>query len=277
MNCPLLISLYPQGRHSPVETEGLYLRHKLNRCGIAGQPCVYSNYVVSLDGRIALEYPYSGRTGVPKAITSAVDWRLYQELAAQADVLLTSGRYLRELAEGEAQGTLPVGTDFPDLQEWRKKQGLTPQPHVVVLSRSLDLPLAALLPRLEHEITVATGVKADKRKLAAVAETGVPVLLAGDDDEVDGCRLIEELGEKGYRSIYSIAGPGLLDTLLRAGKVDRLYLTQVHTLLGGQCYDTLLESAVLDPAARFELEELYFDRGDEGRQGQMFGVYRKGG
>jgi riboflavin biosynthesis pyrimidine reductase len=277
MNCPQLISLYPQGRHSPVEAKGLYLRHRLNRCGASERPCVYSNYVVSLDGRIAIGMPGTCRTGIPETITSDVDWRLYQELAAQADVLLTSGRYLRELAEGKAQDTFPVGTDFPDLQEWRKKQGLTPQPHVVVLTRSLELPLAELLPRLEHGVTVATGIKADKRKLAAVAETGVPVLLAGDDDEVDGCRLIEELGDKGFRSIYSIAGPGLLDTLLRAGKVDRLYLTQVHTLLGGQCYDTLLESRALEPAARFELEELYFDRGDEDRQGQMFGVYRKGG
>jgi riboflavin biosynthesis pyrimidine reductase len=147
----------------------------------------------------------------------------------------------------------------------------------VILSRSLELPLDKVLPMLARKVIVATGVEADKRRLAAVAASGVPVLLVGDTDEVDGCLLIEELGMKGYRSIYAIAGPGLLDTLLRAGKVDRLYLTQVHTLLGGKCYDTLLESAVLDPAARFELDELYLEQGAQRRQGQMFGVYRKGG
>jgi riboflavin biosynthesis pyrimidine reductase len=259
-----------------VKTEGRYLAHRLDRRGTSSEPFVYSNYVVSLDGRIALEYPHSGHTGVPKTITSAVDWRLYQELAAQADVLLTSGRYLRELAAGKAQDGLPVGENFPDLLAWRREQGLEEQPAVVILSRSLDLPLEIVLQDAKRKVYVATGANADKRRLAAVAETGVPVLLAGEDKEVDGCRLIEELGAKGYRSIYSIAGPGLLDTLLRAAKVDRLYLTQVHTLLGGQCYDTLLESQVLEPAARFELEELYFDRGDDERQGQMFGVYRRG-
>lgn len=275
MNCPPLLPLFPHNDGRPVAAEGRYLAHRLHRLGTTEQPLVYCNYVVSLDGRIALEYPHSGHTGVPETITSAVDWRLYQELAAQADVLLTSGRYLRELAAGKAQDTLPVGNAYTELIEWRKTEGLTPQPHVVVLSRSLDLPLEELLPELEHEITVATGAGADKRKLAAVAETGVPVLLAGDGIEVDGCRLIEELGQKGYCSIYSIAGPGLLDTLLRAGKVDRLYLTQVHTLLGGKDYDTLLESRLLNPAARFELGELYLDQGDTERQGQLFATYRK--
>lgn len=275
MTHPHLLQLFPPGSAQPLPLNGLYLQHCLHRLGTPEHPLVYSNYVVSLDGRIALDYPHAGHTGVPRSITSSVDWRLYQELAAQADVLLTSGRYMRDLAAGKAQAELPVSRNFQDLIEWRRKQGLEEQPAVVILSRSLDLPLK-LLKETERTVYVATGVEADKRKIAAIAETGVHVLLAGDHDEAHGCQLIEELGEKGYRSIYSIAGPGLLDTLLRTGKVDRLYLTQVHTLLGGQCYDTLLEGQMLEPAARFELEELYFDQGDENRQGQMFGVYLKG-
>lgn len=271
-----LRQLFPPCEAPPQASDGLYLKHRLDRIGTPQKPFVYSNYVVSLDGRIALEYPQSDHTMVPPAITSNTDWRLYQELAAQADVLLTSGRYIRELAAGKAQGGLPVGENFPDLLAWRKERSLTPQPTVVILSRTLDLPLQDLPSNTEHQLYVATGAKADKRKLAAVAETGIPVLLAGDNEEVDGCRLIEELGEKGYGSIYSIAGPGLLDTLLRASMVDRLYLTQVHTMLGGKCYDTLLESQLLNPAARFELDELYYEQGDGNRQGQMFGVYKKG-
>lgn len=275
MTCPPVIPLYPVSDGKPVPAEGLYLAHRLHSMGTAGKPYVYSNYVVSLDGRIALEYPHSSHSGIPRAITSAIDWRLYQELAAQADVLLTSGRYIRKLAEGKAQSSLPVGDDFPDLLEWRLSQGLAPQPDVVILSRSLDLPLQTVLQDSTRNVYVATGANADKRKLAAVAGTGVPVLLAGEDRDVDGCRLVEELGARGYRSIYSIAGPGLLDTLLKAGRVDRLYLTQVHTLLGGMNFDTLLEAAVLEPAARFELEETFFDKGDSSRQGQLFSTFRK--
>lgn len=270
-----LRQLYPPSQSTDLTADGLYLRHRLDQRGSAELPFVYSNYVVSLDGRIALDYPRCEKSGVPPAITSNTDWRLYQELAAQSDVLLTSGRYIRELAAGKAQDDLPVGENFPDLLDWRRQQGLEPQPAVVILSRSLDLPLEKLFPQPQRTLYVATGARADKRKLAAIAGMGIPVLLSGEGKSVEGCRLIRELGEKGYRSIYAIAGPGLLDTLLRAGRVDRLYLTQVHTLLGGQCYDTLLEGALLRPAARFALEELHYDQGDDTRQGQFFSVYRR--
>ena len=56
-----------------------------------------------LDGRIAL--PAAGRSShqVPPAIANARDWRLFQELAAQADLLITSARYFRQSEDQEAQ------------------------------------------------------------------------------------------------------------------------------------------------------------------------------
>ena len=265
--------LYP-GKQPHVAVEGLYLQHQLHRRGSKEQPFVYTNYVSSLDGRIALEYPHSGHTSIPAGITSEFDQRLYQELAAQAHVLLTSGRYLRQLGEGRAQHTPPVSEVHQDLLHWRREQGLDTQPAMVILSRSLDLPLE-VLSSFGRKVYVATGSAADKRKLALIANSGVSILLTGDGKGVEGCQLIEELGLMGYTSIYSIAGPALLDTLLRAGKVDRLYLTQVHMLLGGQNYDTLLEGPLLEPAARFILESLYYDKGAEERPPQSFAVYAK--
>ena len=270
---PYIEQLYP-GSRPRVAVAELYLQHQLHRRGSREQPFVYTNYVSSLDGRIALEYPHSGHTSIPAGITSEFDQRLYQELAAQADVLLTSGRYLRQLGEGKAQHAPPISADCQDLLLWRSEQGLEAQPAIVILSRSLDLPLE-VLSSLGRKVYVATGSGADKRKLAATAETGASILLAGDGKRVEGCRLIEELGRMGYTSIYSIAGPALLDTLLRAGKVDRLYLTQVHMLLGGRDYDTLLEGPLLEPAARFSLESLYFDRGTAVRPPQSFAVFGK--
>lgn len=270
-----LQQLYPPCQDKHPTVPGLYLSHRLDQRSDHSPPFVYTNYVLSLDGRIALKYPHAAHVSIPPPITSSIDWRLYQELAAQADVLLTSGRYIRELAAGEAQSTPPVSNEFPDLIAWRQEQDFESQPALVILSRSLELPLDKVLPQLNRTVYVATGPEADKRKLAAVVETGVPVLLVGENHEVDGCQLIEELGELGYHSIYAIAGAGLLNTLLRAGKVDRLYLTQVHTLLGGQRYTTLLEDEVLEPDAQFELEALYFEQGANNMQGQFFAIYDK--
>ncbi|MDT8404998.1 MAG: hypothetical protein RQ738_10505, partial [Sulfuriflexus sp.] len=74
--------------------------------------------------------------------------------------------------------------------------------------------------------------------------------------------------------IYSIAGPGVLDTLLRAGVLDCIYLTQVHRLLGGTEYDTLLGGDVLQPPADFSLQALYYDNNDKSC-GQFFSIYKK--
>lgn len=253
----------------------LYLQHQLHRKGSREQPFVYTNYVTTLDGRIALAYPHTAHSSIPTGVTSEIDQRLYQELAAQADVLLTSGRYLRQLGDGTAQHPPPVNESQQDLLQWRRDQGLAAQPAMVILSRSLELPLE-LLASLGRKVYVATGSGADKRKLAAIAETGASLLLTGEGKEVEGCSLVEELGQMGYTSIYSIAGPALLDTLLRANMVDRLYLTQVHMLFGGQHYETLLEGPLLEPAARFCLESLYYDRGQAERPPQSFAVFGKG-
>lgn len=268
-----LQQLFP-GPQQKVAVAQLYLQHRLHHKGSRARPFVYTNYVTTLDGRIALEYPHSGHSSIPADITSDIDHRLYQELAAQAEVLLTSGRYVRRLAEGSAQQPLPIGEEYQDLLQWRLEQGMEEQPAVVILSRSLDLPLE-LLASLKRKVYVATGSRADKRKLAAIGGTGVSVLLSGDGEEVEGCSLVDELGGMGYTSIYSIAGPALLDTLLRAGMVDRLYLTQVHMLFGGQNYDTLLEGPLLEPAASFCLESLFYDRGTDHRTPQSFAVFGK--
>ena len=83
---------------------GAYLAHNLRQhSGEIGKTLVYANFVVSLDGRIAIPPPSGIGLMVPKATANGRDWRLYQELAAQADIILSSGRYLREWAEGRAQ------------------------------------------------------------------------------------------------------------------------------------------------------------------------------
>ena len=87
--------LYPAtGEQYPLE--GLYLQHHLHLEGQPGTPFIYSNFITSLDGRIALGSSGSTSHKVPSATVNSRDWRLYQELAGQADLLVTSGRYFRQ-------------------------------------------------------------------------------------------------------------------------------------------------------------------------------------
>ena len=113
-----------------VPLEGAYLSLDLHRQAGAGDMLIYANYIASVDGRIALRHPVSGEFSVPTSLANPRDWRLYQELAAQADIMIVSARYMRQLAKGTAQDLLPVGEGeaYRDLREWRAAEGLAPQP-----------------------------------------------------------------------------------------------------------------------------------------------------
>jgi riboflavin biosynthesis pyrimidine reductase len=270
-----VIRLYPEPCEQ-LPLEGLYLNHALHRSGSRQHPFVYTNFVSSLDGRIAIEHASGSGTGVPTSIANPRDWRLFQELVAQSDILITSARYLRELTQGEAQSAIPLSNDpaFDDLHSWRHESGLPDQPALVILSASLDLPLQSLCEAMDRPVYVATGDNPDSEALKAIQGTGARVLHAGNGGAmVDGKKLIDVLAAEGFRSIYSIAGPGVFETLINAHVLDRLYLTQVHRLIGGDSFDTLLEGNLIDPPADFEMRALYYDHiaGDVGAQ--LFGVY----
>jgi riboflavin biosynthesis pyrimidine reductase len=236
---------------------------------------VYSNFVSSLDGRIALGDPDKATHTVPDAIANPRDWRLYQELAGQADLLITSGRYFRQSTVGEAQDLLPVGSqhEFDDIREWRVKQGLAKEADVAILSSSLDIPLAALEPYRQRRILVITGESSDKARAESLRHAGIEVLHAGTGKQADGRLMIPRLGELGYRSIYAIAGPAVFHTLLQANVLNRLYLTIAQQLLGGEVFDTLTRGTLLIPARSLSLVSLYHDPCAPETTGQLFAVF----
>ncbi|MEX2353430.1 MAG: dihydrofolate reductase family protein, partial [Gammaproteobacteria bacterium] len=253
-----ITKLYP--RHEELPLEGIFLQHALHQRHQHQQPFVYTNYIASLDGRIAVADPLMSEHKVPDTITNRRDWRLYQELAAQADVLITSARYIRQLVKGSAQDVLPLGNDkaYADLHAWRRAQHLPSQPAVVILSSGNDLPLAQVYERLDRTVYVAAGEEAAKTLRGPVEKLGGKLLSAGSGKWVNGKHLIDALAGEGFRSIYSIAGPQVFKTLLDSHVLNRLYLTQVHRLIGGASYDTLLETD-LGNTADLKLAELYYD------------------
>jgi len=253
---------------------GLYLQHHLHQRAEKGHPFIYSNFITSLDGRIALAGEHRHSHEVPGSITNPRDWRLYQELAGQADILITSGRYFRQSVIGEAQDRLPVSDqpDYADIHQWRQQQGLAAQPDIAIMSASLDIPEESLAPYHKRKIYIFTGELADPAKVKRLEHCGVTVMPAGAGHQVEGRRMIDLLTTEGYRSIYAIAGPWVFHTLLEAQVVDRLYLTLACQILGGSEYDTLLEGPLLTPAISMQPVGLYHDpHAPSG--GQLLGIY----
>lgn len=271
---PTINRLFPPS-DKPYRVKGLYLEHGLHRRGRPGHPFVYSNFITSLDGRIAVAT--TGRTSheVPAAIANARDWRLYQELAGQADLLITSGRFLRQAVAGEAQAQLPVSreTAFSDIIEWRREQGLNEQPDIAIMSSSLELPVDSLENYRNRRLLVITGNEAPEDRARQLTELGTDIVQAGNGRRVDGRKMIEALDRRGYHSIYSVAGPGVFHTLVEANVLDRLYLTLTHQLLSGNVYDTFTQGDGLSPARGMQLVSLYHDAAAPAGASQWFTAF----
>ena len=269
-----VLPLYPEcGPARPVE--GLYLDHRLHEIGSPQSPFVYGSFVSSLDGRIAIMDSGSAEAEVMQGLTNPNDFRLFQELHAQADCLITHGGYLRALAQGRLGNVLQVNASGQagDLAEWRKENGLAPQPAIALASGSLDFPIHPSISAHAQPIYVATGAGADPARVQALRDRGFRVIFAGEGAMVEGAPLVRALGELGYRCLYLLAGPKMLETMLCDRQLARLYLTIRHRLLGGEKFHTLIHGPRLGEAGQLALRTLYQDRGEDRADGQWFAQF----
>lgn len=266
--------LYPL---PPVEQilEGLYLAHDIRQhAPHPDRPYVLTNFVSSLDGRIAAPEGAEGRVTVPRAIANSRDWRLFQELAAQSDVMITSGRYLREYASGKAQEILNVNNPrYADLRAWREAHGLPLRPDMAVLSASLRFPIPDNLTVDGRRVTVYTKASPDPERVREIEAGGLHVVAAGDDEAAQAQTMLAHMAELKQRVIYSVAGPEIMHLLLAGRILDRLYVTFANRMLGAEDFATMVSGPRLDPPTGFTLNTLYYDPSGLGGLGQLFVSY----
>jgi riboflavin biosynthesis pyrimidine reductase len=265
--------LYPQPVHQR-PLVGTYLGHNLREINRAdGKTSVIANFVSSLDGRIAIRESQTSNMVVPNNIANPRDWRLFQELAAQADLIISSGRYLRDWANNRAQEILRVDDpEFADLKEWRLAQNLSPQPDLAIVSGSLNFPMPEVLTAGGRKVIIFTTANPDMRRVRKIESNGAQVFEAGDES-VSGRLIVEQLTELGYRTIYSAAGPKILHLLLKDDVLDRLYLTYANRLIGGESFSTILEGELISPAVGMTINSVYLDPHGLDGFGQLFVSY----
>ncbi len=253
----------------------LYLALELRRRAEPARPFCVTNFVTSLDGRISLpSAPGEPPRGVPASISSPTDWRLFQELVAQADAVVVSGRYVRDVA---ARGAPPIvqlhEPGMYDLAAWRKSTGLPPTPDVVVVSASLDLDAAAIRQLGARASVVTTGL-APTARIDALQAQGIDVIPVGESLRIRGDLLASVLGDLGYGTVYAAAGPVTVHTLVEAGVLDLVCITTVARMLGGRSFATLLEGGPLHPPADLTPEAMYLDQFGPNGAAQLFTIYR---
>lgn len=187
----------------------------------------------------------------------------------QADVVLVSGRYVRDVEHGLARNIIPdpANRDSGDLISYRLERGLPSRPAVAVITRTATFE-PAVAAGLSDRVIIAHGARAEADTLKEWGEAGLDSVHVGKGGDVDVDLLMVALAERGHTMVFSAAGPNVLAILLPV--LDALYLTLGAQLLGGESFLTLLAGDELVPPLRFTLETAYLDPNAPDGAAQLF-------
>jgi hypothetical protein len=225
--------LIPLKRELPLD--GLYLSQGLAKMSAEMQRAlVLTTYLTDSNGVIA-KADEQGHFRVPLETRNASDWRLSQELMAQADVLISGGDYLKRAS---ALGKHPqdilnqfeAAGEFEELGEWRLRGGYEKRsPDLAVVTRKLDFKMPEQVIRGGRRAYVFTTYSmANSDRAKALTASGAAVVGSGETG-VEGRRMIDYLADEvSARVIVMVTGPGVLQVLLAAKRLDLLYVTQVQ-------------------------------------------------
>lgn len=225
--------VFPEKKQVPLD--GLYLGERLAELSTKiGRSLVITDFLTDRNGVIA-KTDGQHHFQVPLELRNTSDWRLFQELLAQADVIISGEAYLKRLASlgSSAQDVLcqfEPGNAFEKLGEWRMNAGYKKRsPDVAVVTRSLDFKIPDRLMGSGRRITIfTTDAQAGSGQARAMNAAGVAVVGSGDAG-VEGDRMIDCLSSgMGYRVIMMTTGPGVLGLLLEANRLDLFYLTEAQ-------------------------------------------------
>ena len=177
---------------------------------------VRANFVHALDGATSVD-------GASAGLGSDGDKRVFDVLRAWADAVLVGH------GTAAAEGYGPVDGD-DGVVRLRRELGRPASAPVVVVSRRVSLAPGDLLA-VPSTYLVTCG-SADETRRAALAGTGVRVLVCGDDD-VDLPVALDALAADGLEQVLCEGGPALFRSAVAAGVVDELCLTTAPLLAGG--------------------------------------------
>lgn len=267
------------------EVKGLYLRLDLQEVAKkSGKALVIANYVCDQNDVIAKKK--EGEFQVPWELKNAPDWRLFQELTAQSDVIITGTGYLQRFAKMGAKAQDVINQfskngEFAELGDWRDKHGMKRNPDIAVVSRSLDFDIPEAIFSENRKVYVfTTNDGAASPKAKEYQKAGAEVLPAGKNG-VDGKIMIRNLESRGYKVIKNTTGPRVLEILLHGHVLDAIFITRVQKGITkeGEEFQTVLKDKKLENLNEFKYNRLFYLEEVKAADGNMisedFGVYNK--
>jgi riboflavin biosynthesis pyrimidine reductase len=209
------------------------LQHVYGHLGFP-TPVLYSNFVSSVDGVVAL-----GSTPSAGSVISGkypADRFLMALLRACADAVLIGAGTLRA-TPGHLWTPAHV---YPDLATeftvLRSNLGRTTEPKLAVLSASGDIdPSHPAMVRGAIVMTTEEGAKAIGRRLPATCE----VVIVGKGGTLNVSFALDQLRSRGLKVVLTEGGPHLMGQLIETGLLDEAFLTVSPVIAGRQTKDRL--------------------------------------
>jgi riboflavin biosynthesis pyrimidine reductase len=221
-------------------------------------PCVYANFVETLDGIVAI--PEIERSNALVADGSEDDKELMGLLRALADAVLIGTGTMLASPKGRwrPEGVYPPGKEA--YASLRAELGNSERPTVAIVTSGASLDVS-------HPLLADGAVVLTTARGAAALEGSVPdVVAVNDGDWVDLRAALAELRRRGHAHVLAEAGPTTFGTLLAEALVDELFLT-LSPVLAGRLESRrrlgLVEGVELLPSARVGGELLSVRRSAE--------------
>ena len=189
-------------------------------------PVVYSNFVESLDGVVALEARQSSGSVISGHHEG--DRFLMALLRACADAVLLGAGTLRATPNHRwvAEAVLPdLAASFAEL---RRQRGLAPEPRLVLVTAQGEFDVNH--PAVQAGALVLTTAATAKR-LAPTLPATCEVRVAGAES-VDLGMAVGRLHRDGLATILTEGGPTVIGELLKAGRLDEMFVTLAPVLAG---------------------------------------------
>lgn len=197
------------------------------------RPYIFSNFVMSRDGRISFNEPGQSGGGEVSGFNAHDRW-VMALLRARADAVLVGDNTLRTSPEHRWTSEYIFPEEVAFFDAVRAADGRVGQPIQIFVSLEGDLdPMSEVLQRADLDVIVATTTRGAERARAIPAAGSLTVLALGDD-AVDLGELVRLLRRNyGVRTLLIEGGPRVYGGFIAAGIVDDEFLTLSPVVVGG--------------------------------------------
>ncbi|MDQ6709444.1 MAG: dihydrofolate reductase family protein [Candidatus Dormibacteraeota bacterium] len=194
-----------------------------------GTPCLYANFVSSIDGVVAIDGGKAPSGGIISGRNEA-DRFVMGLLRAFADAILVGAGTVR--AEGGKALWTPQYI-FPaaagGYRAMREKLGRAKDPLLAIVTARGDLEPSE--PAIQQGALVLT-TKESEPALRRRLPSSTRVIGLSSGPHLEPGAVVAALTSEGHRAILTEGGPSLFGELVAAGLVDELFLTVSPTLAG---------------------------------------------